>query len=94
MRQFEERLQTLRDRVDEIDRTILKLLADRFTVTDEIGKVKSEYSVPVLQEDRWNSLLRNLVGRAENIGLNPRLITQIYELIHEESVAAQSRRKN
>jgi chorismate mutase len=52
----------LRDQLDEIDRSLLLLLARRMQVAQQIGVYKKENNIPILQAGRWQELLQALTA--------------------------------
>ena len=55
-----ERLLALRDRIDELDLGILRLVEQRGRVVEEILALKRSSGMPVLDEDRERQLLGRL----------------------------------
>lgn len=58
-----ERLLALRDRIDELDLGILRLVEQRGRVVEEILALKQSAGMPVLDENRERQLLRRLQAR-------------------------------
>ncbi|MFP4001543.1 MAG: chorismate mutase [Candidatus Natronoplasma sp.] len=56
-----ERIHELRERIDEIDEKILKLLDKRAAVAKEIGEIKKEKDISITDTEREKEVL----GRAE-----------------------------
>ena len=84
-----EPLEELRGRIDSIDDELLDLLAKRMRVSREIGLYKEEHGMPILQKDRYNSLMQQRVERGVSLGLDSTFVRQILAAIHEESVREQ-----
>src|SRR5690606_37850623 len=59
------RLQPLRQRIDEIDDQLLKLLNERARAAQEVGEIKKEFDVdgPVLKPEREAAIIRALQAR-------------------------------
>lgn len=51
------KLDSLRKRIDEIDKDLLRLLELRFQVVKEIGTYKKEHNLPILDEKREKEVL-------------------------------------
>ena len=75
--------------ISQIDTKIIQDLAERMKWVEEIGRLKQEHSIPVLQLDRWESLLGDHIARAQKAGLDPEFIKAIFELIHAQAVKRQ-----
>jgi chorismate mutase len=55
----------------------------------EIGRLKQEHNIPVLQINRWENLLEDHIAKAEKAGLDPDFIKAIFEIIHAQAVKRQ-----
>lgn len=84
-----EGIRILRAQIDEIDNTLMDLLAKRFRVCREIGTFKKEHNMTVLQTGRYNEILEKRGAQASLCGMNAEFAAQVFELIHEESVRQQ-----
>ncbi len=58
-----ERLLALRDRIDELDLGILRLVEQRGRVVEQILALKQSAGMPVLDENRERQLLRRLQAK-------------------------------
>ncbi len=87
----EVRSQILRLRacIDQVDARILQDLAERMRWVQEIGRLKKQHHIPVLQLDRWETLLEDHVARAQAAGLDPDFVKTIFEAIHTQAVQQQ-----
>ena len=84
-----EGIRMLRAQIDEIDNTLMDLLAKRFRVCREIGTFKKEHNMTVLQTGRYNEILEKRGAQASLCGMDAEFAAQVFELIHEESVRQQ-----
>lgn len=87
--QTTESLTILRRQIDQIDESILELLAKRMRVSREIGQFKKENNLSILQTPRYGELLDKRGALAEALDLNSEFVKQIWKEIHEESVRQQ-----
>lgn len=83
------RMAELRSRIDYLDSQLLETLAQRMRLTDEIGKLKMENDIPVLQPDRYETLMQSRVAQAHSLGIDSRFISSLLASLHEESVRRQ-----
>jgi chorismate mutase len=81
----------LRDQLDEIDHSLLLLLARRMQVAQHIGVYKKENNIPILQAGRWQELLQAVVDKGAKLDLSAPCIKQIFNAIHEESIRHQTK---
>lgn len=89
MSQSTENLTALRRQIDELDNSLLELLARRMRVSEEIGIYKKEHNMPILQSQRYDEILKNRIGQAEQMGMDGEFMKTILVAIHEESVRHQ-----
>jgi chorismate mutase len=80
----------LRGQLDEIDQSLLQLLARRMQIAQQIGSYKKENKIPILQAGRWNELLQAVIEKGEILDLSADCIKQIFTAIHDESIRHQS----
>lgn len=84
-----EGIRQLRSQIDQLDNSLMELLAKRFRVCREIGTYKKEHNMTVLQTSRYKEILEKRGTQASMCGMNAEFAAQVFELIHEESVRQQ-----
>jgi len=89
--QTTENLSQLRRQIDELDNSLLELLARRMRVSQEIGQYKKEHNMPILQAQRYDEILKNRISQAEQMGMDGEFMKTILVAIHEESVRHQQK---
>lgn len=89
-KEYRERLTLLRERIDELDESILDLLSERMKVSREIGTVKKSGNVAIIQPDRWDKVIDSIRRKSASVGLDVAFATRIFNEIHEASVAEQN----
>jgi chorismate mutase/prephenate dehydratase len=82
-------LSTLRDRIDQVDRQIIALLAERLRVVEEVAVAKLEAASPFRDREREERLLLRLREHATEAGLDPHQIERLYRVVMDMSVAHQ-----
>lgn len=87
--QTTENITVLRKKIDEIDETLLTILAKRMGISKEIGVYKKEHNMPILQSGRYSDILENRAKQGESMGLSAAFVQEIMKSIHEESVKVQ-----
>ncbi|MEO0902641.1 MAG: bifunctional 3-deoxy-7-phosphoheptulonate synthase/chorismate mutase type II [Bacteroidota bacterium] len=55
--EYNSKLSNLRAQIDVIDNQLIDTLGKRMKISDEIGKLKKQKNVAVLQTNRWNAIL-------------------------------------
>ena len=88
--QFEADMERLRLEIDQIDAQLFALLSRRMGIAADIGRIKRENDVIILQRRRWDEIVDNMVARAGELGLSPEFIRTILDAIHMESIARQN----
>ncbi|MDD5185569.1 MAG: bifunctional 3-deoxy-7-phosphoheptulonate synthase/chorismate mutase type II [Paludibacter sp.] len=89
MTQSTESLTALRRQIDELDDSLLELLAKRMRVSNEIGVYKKEHNMPILQEQRYDEILKTRIAQAEKMDMDGEFMKTVLVAIHEESVRHQ-----
>jgi len=79
----------LRAEISQVDSQIIQNLAERMRWVEEIGKLKQQHNIPVLQINRWEQLLHDHMDRARQLGLEDEFIKAVFELIHAQAVKRQ-----
>jgi chorismate mutase len=89
--EFNGHLREMRFRIDGLDTKIIELLGKRMRIADEIGGLKKENNVAVLQNIRWKQVLEKMKeeGVAEN--LSEEFILRLFRAIHQESIVHQEK---
>lgn len=87
---FENKLENLRGRIDEIDHEIIEVLATRMGIVRQIGYYKKENKVTALQINRWAQIMEERTGLARKLDLDESFIRTLFQLIHEDSVRQQT----
>lgn len=82
-------LSALRQQMDETDDELWALLCRRMDISRRIGDYKRRNGIPVLQQARYDELLRRRMQWAEEHGIEPEAAKQMMDIIHEQSVLAQ-----
>ena len=62
--QVEADMERLRLEIDQIDAQLFALLSRRMGIAEDIGRIKRENDVIILQRRRWDDIVDNMVARA------------------------------
>ncbi len=84
-----DQLDFYRGQINQLDDELLELLAERMKVAQEIGRIKRDKSVAVLQTDRWQEIMQKAVQKGQNLGLSEKFINSLFKAIHQESIDKQ-----
>ena len=91
---FQTALMGLREQIDSLDREILQLLSERMKVAENIGRIKRENDVRILQAVRWEDIVERALARSESLGLSEYFLRTVLDAIHVESIDRQNRVMN
>ena len=86
---FQRRLSELRADIDEYDRQLLELLAKRMEIVLQIGQIKKDNNIAVLQTGRWDAIVKSIHERADKYGFSTDFVDKVFKAIHQESIDKQ-----
>ena len=79
----------IRHILDDVDDSLVRLLAHRMQLVKELGQLKKEGNISVLQFGRWNEVVRRVTELAKGQGLDEEFIRRILNCIHSEAIRLQ-----
>lgn len=88
--QFETKLEELRSEIDKVDAEMIRLLAERMRIVDEIGDYKRDHNITILQLKRWSNIVRDRLSAGIDTGLNREFLQKLFEIVHNESIQRQT----
>jgi chorismate mutase len=88
---YTKRMNKLRTQIDEFDSKIVEILGGRMKVADQIGVLKKEKNVAILQNKRWQEILDKMIAEGIQKGLSEDFIVQLFKAIHQESIDHQEK---
>ncbi len=88
---YNQKISNLRAQIDIIDNQLIDILSKRMKVSDGIGKLKRQRNVAVLQTNRWNAILGNMILEGESKGLSEEFVLRMFKAIHQESINHQEK---
>ncbi|NDV43438.1 MULTISPECIES: bifunctional 3-deoxy-7-phosphoheptulonate synthase/chorismate mutase type II [Flavobacteriaceae] len=89
--EYNNKLNNLRTQIDVLDNQLIELLGKRMKVSDGIGELKKQKNVAVLQSNRWNAILGNMILEGEQRGLSEEFVLKMFKAIHQESINHQEK---
>ncbi|MBX3087239.1 MAG: chorismate mutase [Cryobacterium sp.] len=81
-----ERLQSIRQSIDNIDAALVHLLAERFRFTQEVGRLKAANGMPAADPDREKVQLARLRALAEESHLDPEFAEKWFNFVVAEVI--------
>ncbi len=88
---FNDKLIKLRLRIDDYDSNLIEILVKRMRIADEIGVIKKENNVAILQNRRWKEILERMKAGGSEESLGEDFILQLFRAIHQESISHQQK---
>jgi chorismate mutase len=86
----EDAMLAFREQLTQTDESIIQLLKNRMRISEQIGEFKKDKNHVILQSNRWEEALRNNVLKASSEGISEEFVTQLFKLIHQDSIRIQS----
>lgn len=74
-------LAEIRRRIDELDRCLVVLLAERARLVEEVVHYKRGHHLPVVDRTREDEMLARIAGLAKEEGLDPRVAQQVLRTV-------------
>ncbi|MBK8340680.1 MAG: bifunctional 3-deoxy-7-phosphoheptulonate synthase/chorismate mutase type II [Flavobacteriales bacterium] len=85
-----DRLEELRDLIDQLDADIAQKLGARMDLSERIGEYKRDHNVAILQAERWERIMSAQAELGRKLGLSPDFIEAFMNAIHQESIRRQT----
>jgi chorismate mutase-like protein len=80
-----EGLEPFRKRINDIDRQITTLLAERFQVCREVATYTGEHRIPMMQPDRVEAVKKRCSELGMDKGLRAEFVRDLYSRIIQEA---------
>lgn len=87
---MEDRLQQLRDQIDQLDEEIAQKLSARMEIAARIGDHKHAHNVAIVQPERWERIMARQLRAAQQLGLSRTFVEEFMDAIHHESIRRQT----
>jgi chorismate mutase / prephenate dehydratase len=83
-------MKELRDRINQLDESLLKLLAERRTLSMDIIREKEKHEYDIRDKEREKDILSRLVETGKKLGLDTHYISKIFQDVIDDSINLQN----
>jgi len=87
---FVNKLERLREQINYLDEELISLISNRMKVVKEIGNIKKESNVTILQSTRYNEIVERALQKAKQVELSEEFMKTYMEAVHIESIRVQN----
>lgn len=82
-------LNELRDKINQLDDQLFDLLTSRMRLSEEVGELKREHNITILQQEYWMEQIASRLTKGPEMQLSAVFIRQLMDAIHQESIRHQ-----
>lgn len=87
---MQDRLEELRELIDQLDEEIAQKMGARMEIAARIGEHKRMHQVAILQPERWDLIMRRQLKLAQHLGLSEEFVREFMDAVHRESIRRQT----
>ena len=87
-------LEEMRSDIKLLDDELFDLLGARMRLSEEVGKLKRENSITILQQEHWTKVIAERIGSRNDYRLTQNFVRQFMDAIHLESIRHQTKVMN
>lgn len=80
-----DKISNLRKSIDAIDDKLLELIISRADLVKEIGNLKNQSKMPVVDTERESEIFKKIMSKAKESGLDQSAIKKIWQSLIEIS---------
>ena len=87
-------IEEIRMRVTDLDDHLFNLLSERMQMSDEVGRLKRENNIMILQQAHWTNIIASRLDKSEDYNLTKQFVRKMMDAIHQESIRHQTKVMN
>ena len=87
---YNQKLNQLREKIDQVDDEIYSSILRRSLLTSSIGELKKEHGITEMCENRRREIYNKLKDRCIEDGLPVSLIESVYDVLFDQSMLEQT----
>lgn len=84
-----ETISDIRAKVGTIDDRLFDLLSERMRLSEDVGQLKRENNITILQEEHWRRIINSRLKESDDYNLTQPFVRKIMDAIHQESIRHQ-----
>jgi chorismate mutase len=92
--EFSDKLDEIRDQIDQADRELLEALHRRMELVERIGAYKRDKNIAILDLQRWSEVFDTRPQWGKKLGLKKPFVKELYKLVHQASIKKQTKIMN
>lgn len=89
--EFMDKMEEIRDQIDQADHDILEALHRRMELVSRIGEYKRDHNLAILDLKRWNEIFESRPIWGKQLSLKKSFVKDLYKLIHQASIRKQTK---
>lgn len=89
-----DQIEEIREKVTMLDDRLLEILSERMQLTEEVGQLKRQNNITILQQEHWTKLIAQRLDQAGDLHLTKQFVRQLMDAIHQESIRHQTKIMN
>lgn len=80
----------IRMKVSDLDDRLFDLLSARMQLSEELGQLKRENNITILQQEHWQKIVTSRLEKSGEYKLTRRFVRKLMDAIHQESIRHQT----
>jgi chorismate mutase len=87
-------MEELRTKISVLDDRMFEILGARMELTEEVGQLKRENNITILQQEHWQKIIASRIEKRGEFRLTQQFVRQLMDAIHQESIRHQTKVMN
>ena len=80
----------IRIKVGDLDDRLFDLLNERMRLSEEVGRLKRENNITILQQEHWRKIINHRLDKSGEYQLTRKFVRKLMDAIHQESIRHQT----
>ncbi|MFA6261823.1 MAG: chorismate mutase [Bacteroidia bacterium] len=90
----QQQLDDLRTELDLVDRELVRLLAKRQHLVEELSALKTSLNLPIEIIEHWEVSLSKRLEEGKSLQIHPEWVNQLFNTLHKLSIELQQQLRN